>query len=74
MILFKIIRNLICKASAFFFSKLCPFCAPFRRAFINIWALKARVMTIFGHSHIFQLIIIRKLFILKRPISLLIKI
>lgn len=40
MILFKIILKRICKASAFFFNKLCPFCAPFSLLFINIWALK----------------------------------
>lgn len=39
MILCKIIRNRICKASAFFFSKPWPLWAPARRAFINIWAL-----------------------------------
>lgn len=39
MILPRICRKRICKASAFFLSKPCPFCAPAKRAFINICAL-----------------------------------
>lgn len=40
IILLRIIRNLTCRASAFFLSKPWPFWAPARRSFINIWALK----------------------------------
>lgn len=40
MIFPKIIRNLTCKASAFFLRSPWPFTAPARRPFINIWALK----------------------------------
>lgn len=39
MIFPRIIRNLICKASAFFFKRECPFTAPASRAFIIVWAL-----------------------------------
>lgn len=40
IILPRIIRNLTCRASAFFLSRPWPFWAPARRSFINIWALK----------------------------------
>lgn len=36
----KIKRNRNCNASAFLFSKLCPLCAPARRAFMLVWALE----------------------------------
>jgi len=37
---FNIFRNRMVKASDFFFSKLCPFWAPFSLAFIVVMALK----------------------------------
>lgn len=46
IILPRIRRKRICNASAFFLSKPCPFCAPAKRDFINICALKLK-----GKSH-----------------------
>ena len=39
MIFLKMARNRSCRASAFFFKRLCPVWAPFKRAFIPDWAL-----------------------------------
>ena len=40
IIFFRTVRKRILKASVFFFSRLCPFCAPFSLAFISVMALK----------------------------------
>jgi len=40
MIFFRIFLNRIVRASDFFFKRLCPFCAPLSRAFINVKALR----------------------------------
>lgn len=43
MIFFKIFLKRILSASAFFLRRLCPFCAPFSRSFIDFNALKKMI-------------------------------
>ena len=45
---FKILLNLIVKASDFFFNRLCPFCAPLSLAFMIVRALKMIIKTLYA--------------------------